>query len=95
MTRKQDSLGNTNPDWFFEECKALVVRHYAAQGVTIDVDLVHILWFHMSMQGHWTAVLSTSIVDGMYFEILYNQELKTAFMDIFKKSTEKPYITKL
>jgi hypothetical protein len=45
---------------------------------------VYIVWFCKVLQ-NWKALISTTIIDGMYYEITYNGDKKEAYIDAYKK----------
>lgn len=52
--------------------------------VTFARDEVYIVWFNKTLQ-HWKALLSTSLPDGMYYEVTYNGDTGDAYLDAYKK----------
>jgi hypothetical protein len=45
---------------------------------------VYVVWFCKTLQ-HWKALLSTTLPDGMYYEVTYNGDKKEAYIDAYKK----------
>ena len=52
--------------------------------VQITLDDVYIVWFCKTLQ-NWKALLSTTLPDGMYYEVTYNGDKKEAYLDAYKK----------
>lgn len=52
--------------------------------VTFAQDEVYIVWFSKTLQ-NWKALLSTTLPDGMYYEVTYNGDAKEAYLDAYKK----------
>lgn len=52
--------------------------------VQIAMDNVFIVWFCKTLQ-NWKALVSTTIPDGMYYEVTYNGDKKEAYLDAYKK----------
>ena len=52
--------------------------------VQIMLDDVYIVWFCKTLQ-NWKALLSTTLPDGMYYEVTYNGDKKEAYLDAYKK----------
>lgn len=50
----------------------------------ITVDDVYIVWFSKTLQ-NWKALLSTTVSDGMYYEVTYNGDNKELYLDAYKK----------
>lgn len=79
---------NTNKDMMtrFKE----IVADYANEhidktdGVKVTTDDVYIVWFCKTLQ-NWKALLSTSISDGMYYELTVNGDKEELYLDAYKK----------
>lgn len=58
-----------------------IVLNYAnkhidkTDNVQITLDDVYIVWFCKTLQ-NWKALLSTTLPDGMYYEVTYNGDKK-------------------
>lgn len=52
--------------------------------VTIGLEDVYVVWFCKTL-GNWKALLSTTVSDGMYYEVTYNGEGKVTYFDAYKK----------
>lgn len=52
--------------------------------VQITLDNVFIVWFCKTLQ-NWKALVSTTLPDGMYYEVTYNGDKKEAYLDAYKK----------
>ena len=52
--------------------------------VTFSPDEVYIVWFGYTL-GHWKALLSTTLPDGMYYEVTYNSIKRETYIDAYKK----------
>ena len=50
----------------------------------ITVDNVFIVWYCKTLQ-NWKALVSTSVNDGMYYELTYNGDKKELYLDAYKK----------
>lgn len=78
-----------NEQAFVKFCKELV-RDYTNQhldptdGVTITTDGVFIVWMCKTLQNN-KALLSTTLFDGMYYEVTYNGDKQEAYLDAYKK----------
>lgn len=53
-------------------------------GVRITVDDVYVVWSCKTLQ-NWKALLSTNISDGMYYELTYDGDKSTTYLDAYKK----------
>ena len=78
---------------FIELCKNEVVK-YANEHLDktdnkqITVDDVFVVWSCKTLQNN-KALLSTTLFDGMYYEITYNGDKKEAYFDAYKKWENK------
>jgi len=54
----------------------------------ITEDDVYIVWYCKTLQNH-KALLSTSVSDGMYYELTYNGDKKELYLDAYKKWENK------
>ena len=52
--------------------------------VEITEKDVYIVWYCKTLQNH-KALLSTTISDGMYYELTYNGDKKELYLDAYKK----------
>lgn len=72
-----------------EECKQLVVDYYNKRvDVTdkkkITKNDVYVVWFCKTLQNH-KALLSTTVSDGMYYEVTFNGDKDEYYLDAYKK----------
>lgn len=52
--------------------------------VQIAMDNVFVVWFCKTLQ-NWKALVSTTLPDGMYYEVTYNGDKKEVYLDAYKK----------
>lgn len=55
---------------------------WAVQDFTIEK--VYVVWFAKTLK-NWKAMVSTSLSDGMYYEVTYNGEAGETYLDAYKK----------
>lgn len=72
-----------------EKAKRLVKEYYNSRvektdKFEISEDQIFIVWFSKTLQ-NWKALVSTTISDGMYYEITYNGDKKETYIDAYKK----------
>lgn len=72
-----------------EKAKQIVIDYYNEHvGKTDNKKLteseVFIVWFSKTLQ-NWKALISTTISDGMYYEVTYNGDKKETYLDAYKK----------
>lgn len=75
---------------FQEQARALV-HEYAVNRLdvtdkhfTFSIDEVYVVWFVKVLQ-NWKALLSTTLPDGMYYEVTFNGDKNVAYIDAYKK----------
>lgn len=56
----------------------------ATDGVKISADNVYVVWWCKTLQNA-KALLSTTLADGMYYEITYNGDKNEFYFDAYKK----------
>lgn len=76
---------------FIESCK-LEVRKYAEEhldksDIIPDFE-VFVVWYSKTLQ-NYKALLSTTLLDDMYYEITYNGDKKEVYFDAYKKFENK------
>lgn len=79
-------MGN---DEFLNKCKE-IVRDYANEHLDksdnkqITIEDVFIVWSCKTLQNN-KALLSTTLFNGMYYEITHNGDKKEIYVDAYKK----------
>ena len=74
---------------YIERCKQLVAD-YATEHLdksdskVVTVDEVFVVWYCKTLQNH-KALLSTTLFDGMYYELTYNGDKNEIYLDAYKK----------
>ena len=72
---------------FIQKCKELV-KEYAIEHLDKSDEIpefeVYIVWLCKTLQ-NGKALASTSLSDGMYYEITYNGDKKEIYFDAYKK----------
>lgn len=80
-----------NNEAFIEKCKELV-RQYAIEHLDKSDEIpkfkVYVVWSCKALQNS-KALLSTSLSDGMYYEITMNGDKKEIYFDAYKKFENK------
>ena len=72
-----------------KKAKQLVVNYYNSRvEITDDFEIteenVFIVWFCKTLQ-NWKALVSTTVSDGMYYELTYNGDKQETYLDAYKK----------
>ena len=74
---------------FVKLCKEIVVKYFndrvdTTDAANITADDVYIVWLCKTLQNN-KALVSTSVADGMYYEVTYNGDKDEAYVDVYKK----------
>lgn len=82
-----------NEKEFTELCKKEVVKYTnellnKSDHKEITIDDVFMVWCCKTLQNN-KALLSTTLFDGMYYEITYNGDKKELYFDAYKKWENK------
>lgn len=48
------------------------------------VNDVYVVWFSKTLQ-NWKCLISSTLPDGMYYEVTYNGDKKETYIDAYKK----------
>lgn len=75
---------------FMEKAKKLVFDYVKERlektdtHVTFAQDEVYIVWFSKTLQ-NWKCLISTTLPDGMYYEVTYDGDKHQTYIDAYKK----------
>nr|DAR37914.1 MAG TPA: hypothetical protein [Caudoviricetes sp.] len=74
---------------FFETAKKLVADYTnehldKSDGKQITTDDVYVVWYCKALQ-NWKALASTTLLDGMYYELTLNGDKHEIYLDAYKK----------
>ena len=72
-----------------EMAKMLVAQYFnrkveKTDNFKLEEDDVYIVWFCYILGG-WKALISTTVPDGMYYEVTHNKEKDETYLDAYKK----------
>jgi len=73
-----------------EKAKNLIYKHVKDRlektdtHVTFAEDEVYVVWFSKTLQ-NWKCLISTTLPDGMYYEVTYNGDKQETYIDAYKK----------
>lgn len=72
-----------------ERAKQIVADYFnqhvdVTDGTQITTDDVFIVWFCKTLQ-NWKALVSTTIPDGVYYEVTHNGDNGETYLDVYKK----------
>lgn len=77
---------------FVELCKGYVVNYNnnginvssIKPSIAITTDSVYVVWLNRTLQNN-KALLSTTVEDGMYYEVTYNGDKNEVYFDAYKR----------
>lgn len=78
-----------------ERAKLLVAQYFNKSAEKTDAvmitstDDVYVVWYCYTLGG-WKALLSTTVIDGMYYELTYDKIKKVTYLDAYKKWDNVP-----
>ena len=80
-------------DEMLDLCKEVVVNYFnenveKTDEFKINKDNVFVVWFSKTLQ-NFKALVSTTVSDGMYYEVTYNGDKKEIYLDAYKKWENK------
>ena len=52
--------------------------------IKFTLDDVYVVWFCKTLQ-NWKVLVSTTLPDGIYYEITYNGNTSETYIDVYKK----------
>lgn len=72
-----------------ERAKQIVADYFnkhvdVTDGIQITTDDVFIVWFCKTLQ-NWKALVSTTVPDGVYYEVTHNGDKGETYLDVYKK----------
>lgn len=66
-----------------------VIAHLdVTDNVNVSINDIYVVWFCKTLQ-NWKALISTTLPDGMYYEVTYNGDKKEIYLDAYKKFENK------
>ncbi|MDY3869595.1 MAG: DUF6275 family protein [Pyramidobacter sp.] len=74
---------------YLQKCKEIVAEYTnehldKTDGKQISEDDVFVVWYCKALQNH-KALLSTTLFDGMYYELTYNGDKNEVYLDAYRK----------
>lgn len=72
-----------------EKARRIVIDYFnnhidATDKKRITMDEVFVIWFSKTLQ-NWKCLVSTTVPDGMYYEITHNGDKDETYVDVYKK----------
>lgn len=72
-----------------EKARRIVMNYFNDHVDVIDekrltMDDVFVVWFSKTLQ-NWKCLVSTTVSDGMYYEVTHNGDKDETYVDVYKK----------
>lgn len=83
-------------DEMLDLCKDIVLDYVEEhldkmdKPIKVTKDNIFIVWFSKTLQ-NFKALVSTTLSDGMYYELTYNGDKDELYLDAYKKWENKAY----
>lgn len=89
LTKLDKEENKMKNDAMLNRAKQLVVDYFNAHvdvtdGKKLTMEDVFIVWFSKTLQ-NWKALVSTTVSDGMYYEITHDGDKGETYLDTYKK----------
>lgn len=85
--RKKKPVIDDSAYTFMEKARTLVRTYIEARLDKSDPPVeftVYLVWFSKTLQ-NWKALVSSTLPDGMYYEVTYNGDKQETYIDAYKK----------
>lgn len=72
-----------------EKARRIIMNYFNANvdvtdGKRLTMDDVFVVWFAKTLQ-NWKCLVSTTVPDGMYYEVTHNGDKNETYVDVYKK----------
>ncbi|MCB5701415.1 DUF6275 family protein [Megasphaera elsdenii] len=72
-----------------EKARRIIMNYFndhvdVTDGKRITMDDVFVVWFAKTLQ-NWKCLVSTTVSDGMYYEVTHNGDKGETYVDVYKK----------
>lgn len=74
-----------------EKARRIVMNYFndhvdvdVTDGKKLTMDDVFVVWFAKTLQ-NWKCLVSTTVSDGMYYEVTHNGDKNETYVDVYKK----------
>lgn len=83
------AVGTVTSTSMMDKARNIVMEYYNAHvdktdNKQITMNDVYVVWFSKALQ-NWKALVSTTVPDGMYYEITHNGDKDETYVDVYKK----------
>lgn len=91
MTNEKEEMMDFHPYVFQDKARKIVFEYVMDhldksddRHKTFSEDDVYVVWFSKTL-GNWKALVSTTLPDGMYYELTHNGVKHETYLDVYKK----------
>lgn len=72
-----------------EKARRIIMNYFndhvdVTDGKRLTMDDVFVVWFAKTLQ-NWKCLVSTTVPDGMYYEVTHNGDKHETYVDVYKK----------
>lgn len=72
-----------------EKARRIIMNYFndhvnVTDGKRLTMDDVFVVWFAKTLQ-NWKCLVSTTVPDGMYYEVTHNGDKNEIYVDVYKK----------
>lgn len=72
-----------------EKARRIIMNYFndhvdVTDGKRLTMDDVFVVWFAKTLQ-NWKCLVSTTVSDGMYYEVTHNGDKNETYVDVYKK----------
>ena len=72
-----------------EKARRIIMNYFndhvdVTDGKRLTMDDVFVVWFAKTLQ-NWKCLVSTTVPDGMYYEVTPNGDKNETYVDVYKK----------
>ena len=72
-----------------EKARRIIMNYFndhvdVTDGKRLTMDDVFVVWFAKTLK-NWKCLVSTTVSDGMYYEVTHNGDKGETYVDVYKK----------
>lgn len=72
-----------------EKARRIIMNYFndhvdVTDGKRLTMDDVFVVWFAKTLQ-NWKCLVSTTVPDGMYYEVTHNGDKNETYVNVYKK----------
>lgn len=83
-----------NPEAFIQKAKALVTLEFNSRFPISNgeayLEEFYVVWFSKTLQ-NWKALVSTDLINGLYWEVTYNGDKEETYVDTYTKADNRVF----